>query len=210
MARTTQPKGTPYTRLPPKSSTLSQTPIVPADFSNLFVLDSTPSAVPTESLYTVQDGSTVSLAAQEQEDEEMRIFAIEVAPSDDDLLEDEDEEEDIQEVNVVAMAVYDNPQELEQAIKGKITDDSAAKVSQNPTRRPLLPSINPIPGHWSLLQGNRSHQELRIVWRRVASSSRLSSPPFLTLSFIRRASTYFAGVYAFSVRSLRLSGTRDD
>lgn len=143
MARSaSQNKSSPYTRLP-KSSTAPQTPAVAAEFSNLFVLDATPSTVPTESLYTATADPHATLDAQEQEDEDMRIFAIEVAPSDEDLLDDDDEEEDSREINVVDMAVYDNPHELEQAIKGKITDDSAAKVSPNPLSDPSSHPLTP-------------------------------------------------------------------
>ena len=141
MARSATPsKGSPYTRLPKALSTpVARTVVEKEDYSNLFVLDATPSAVPTEAAYASTapvDAPPAPLSPAAQEEEEMRIFAFEVADSDPELLDDEDDDDDLSPI----MAVYDNPHELEQAIQGKITDDSAAKVSRlvpDPLELPL-------------------------------------------------------------------------
>lgn len=125
--------------------------------SNLFVMDSTPSAVPAELSYvmaalesptkasTRTEEATVIKAlpkakvvvaaketvketeiivVEDDEDEAMRIFASEVAmdsDEDDDL--DDDDSSDGDDI------IFDDPKTLQQAIMGKITDDSAAKVT---------------------------------------------------------------------------------
>lgn len=103
---------------------------------DLFVLDSNPSLVPLESAYLLirdtplQEQSTLS----QREQEEMLIFAREIGVHESDESNDEEEEEEQEGeeeegvAEVVESKIYDDPYKLEQAIQGKITDDSAAKV----------------------------------------------------------------------------------
>lgn len=109
-------------------------------------MDLTPSAVPKDVAFIdsavlisptkapivekVVEEITVELTGQAKEDEEMRLFAQEVAmdsqlEDDDEEVEDDDEEEEDDDEAVL----YDDPKTLEKAIQGKIVDDSAAKVT---------------------------------------------------------------------------------
>jgi hypothetical protein len=71
-----------------------------------------------------------------ESDEAMRIFAKEVAMTDD---EDEDgassaEDDEQEAVDGEGLMLYDNEEELEKAIQGRIVDDSAAPVRPLPSR----------------------------------------------------------------------------
>lgn len=103
----------------------------------LFVVDTAPAVVRDEDAYVeapleepvkVETVSEAQLEADEKErlreteEEEMRVFKEEVA-MDTESVEEEDEEEEEEE------QIYDDPDALQAAIRGKITDDSAARVS---------------------------------------------------------------------------------
>ncbi|KAK4705833.1 hypothetical protein P7C70_g365, partial [Phenoliferia sp. Uapishka_3] len=109
------------------------------EFEGLIMIDTAPSAVriedpvePEEELSKQEQearADRLQQTALEKEEEAMRAFAQEVADSEaSDSGDEEDENED--EVRV-EMAVYDDPDALQKAIQGKITDDSAAKVRLN-------------------------------------------------------------------------------
>jgi hypothetical protein len=116
--------------------------------SDLFVMDSTPSAVPAGLSYVMAAMESPSKAStsneilevhevqvdlvekvvvtrteENDEDEAMRIFASEVMDTDEEEGEDEDEDDGKEEM------IFDDPKTLQRAIQGKITDDSAAKVT---------------------------------------------------------------------------------
>lgn len=113
---------------------------IDGDFSDLFMVDTTPSIVAPSIAYVDsalisptklgKDGEPIedepalfTLADFDQEEADMLAFADEVAMSESDSEEESDEEDDEVE------QLYDDPDTLKRAIAGKITDDSAAKVS---------------------------------------------------------------------------------
>ncbi|ORY90181.1 hypothetical protein BCR35DRAFT_134429 [Leucosporidium creatinivorum] len=121
---------------------------IQGDFNDLFFMDSTPSVIPAETAYveSAQD-SPVKAGAVEgetkmeekarllaQEEEDMRIFANEVAMTeseDDDSDDDEEDEEDDgpRPLPYAEDMLYEDEEALQEAIRGKIIDDSAAKVT---------------------------------------------------------------------------------
>ncbi|GAA5846807.1 hypothetical protein JCM9279_004447 [Rhodotorula babjevae] len=145
--------------------------VVEGDFSDLFMVDTTPAAVreqdrfvPTPSaaadspLKKGKDGEqeedmlTAPVAQSEgkalpadelaededgdrtmDSDDAMRAFAREVADTDDEDLSDEsdesDEDEDEAPTPVVPAPLYDNEEDLQKAIEGRIVDDSSAPVT---------------------------------------------------------------------------------
>lgn len=115
---------------------------IDGDFSDLFMVDTTPSIVAPSIAYVDsalisptklgKDGEVIedepslfTLADLDQDEADMLAFADEVAMSESDS-EEESEEEDDDDVE----QLYDDPDTLKRAIAGKITDDSAAKVSE--------------------------------------------------------------------------------
>lgn len=105
----------------------------------LFMVDTAPAVVrqedayveaPLEELAKVEVVSEAQVEADEKErlreaeEEEMRVFKEEVT-MDTDSEEEEDEEDPEEEEH----QIYDDPDALQAAIRGKITDDSAARVS---------------------------------------------------------------------------------
>jgi len=147
--------------------------VVEGDFSDLFMVDTTPAAVreqdrfvPTPSAAAdspLKKGGSAKDGEQEEDmltapvaqsegkalpadelaededgdrtmdsDDAMRAFAREVAETDDEDLSDEsdesDEDEDDAPTPVVPAPLYDNEEDLQKAIEGRIVDDSSAPV----------------------------------------------------------------------------------
>lgn len=123
---------------------------IQGDFNDLFFMDSTPSVIPAETAYVeaaqespVKAGAVQGETKMEekarllaQEEEDMRIFANEVAATDseeEDSDDDEDDEEDDEDdgprpLPYAEDMLYEDEEALQEAIRGKIVDDSAAKV----------------------------------------------------------------------------------
>lgn len=122
---------------------------IQGDFNDLFFMDSTPSVIPAETAFVeAAQESPVKAGAVEgetkmeekarllaQEEEDMRIFANEVAMTDseeddseDDDDDDDDEEEGPRPLPYAEDMLYEDEEALQEAIRGKIIDDSAAKV----------------------------------------------------------------------------------
>lgn len=121
--------------------------VVEGDFSDLFFMDSAPSAVPAEAAFVedvvgesgvaaeVKGETEMARLAREraQEEEDMKVFANEVAMerSSDDSEEESDEEDEEGGPKAMPYAedvMYEDEEALQAAIRGKIVDDSAAKV----------------------------------------------------------------------------------
>ncbi|GAA5898672.1 hypothetical protein JCM5296_005956 [Sporobolomyces johnsonii] len=138
---------------------LEEGEVVEGDFSDLFVVDTTPAAVssanafiggpaPSPTKRTTAEGGSKDLLLledepkkedegaaevddedeQQDEDEVMRIFAKEVAMSDDDDDSDGDSDED-ESGEPEGLMLYDDDEGLQEAIKSKIVDDSSAPVT---------------------------------------------------------------------------------
>lgn len=149
-----------------------------------------------------------------ESDEAMRIFAKEVAMTDD---EDEDgassaEDDEQEAVDGEGLMLYDNEEELEKAIQGRIVDDSAAPVRPLPSPAvPMQPDPKSATGDGTLLQGGRLDEDVRAVRRRVATRP-LSRQRLLTFSLhqslvIRRETARIrsASSAARSIRITRLA-----
>jgi hypothetical protein len=122
--------------------------VVEGDFSDLFMVDVTPSAIPAEAAYVGAAAASPVKAGGEQkaetkmeekarllaqEEAEMRAFAEEVLIEESDEDDDEDDEEE-EEGGQKAMpygedVLYEDEEALQAAIRGKIVDDSAAKTT---------------------------------------------------------------------------------
>lgn len=147
---------------------LEEGEVVEGDFSDLFMFDTTPAAVSKENAYKKEDeapgspsrpkegkdGATDFILVDDDtkreggedgedktldEEDLMKVFAKEVAMSDDEE-DDSSEEEDNTGpgINIEAMMLYDDEEGLQEAIQGKIVDDSSAPVRYTPSPFPLL------------------------------------------------------------------------
>lgn len=112
----------------------------------LFMVDLTPAVIPQEIAFADEQPVVESIRddqadeeerkrTEEQEEEDMLIFKNEVAMDSEGESEEEDSNDDSEEDDEDAEAatsgeqvIYDDPDALSAAIRGKITDDSAAKV----------------------------------------------------------------------------------
>ncbi|BGP12324.1 hypothetical protein JCM10213v2_000237 [Rhodosporidiobolus nylandii] len=138
--------------------------VVEGDFSDLFMVDTTPAAVKAENRFVdtpgkrsgvdedgdakVDDltslplsgakaGQAVADPDEEEEEEEdeldeneaLRLFAKEVALTEDEDSDDSDGSSDEEDGQAEALMLYDDEEGLKQAIKGKIVDDSSAPVT---------------------------------------------------------------------------------
>jgi hypothetical protein len=120
---------------------------VQGDFNDLFFMDSEPSVIPAEAAFVeaaqespVKTGAVEGETKMEErarllaeEEEDMRIFANEVAMTDseeEDSEEDGDDDEDDgpRPLPYAEDMLYEDEEALQEAIRGKIIDDSAAKV----------------------------------------------------------------------------------
>lgn len=109
--------------------------------ADLFMIDLEPMVIPVgiafeEVVEVVEEvvAPVVAVKTQKQKQEEeaalMKAFKEEVAMDDDSGMDDDDDDvEEESEDEVETMIIHENPETLEKAIKGKITDDSAAKVT---------------------------------------------------------------------------------
>lgn len=186
--------------------------------SDLFIMDATPSAVPASKSYieasmtsptkpTVganavvleilevekveqkENGAEVK-TAEEVEAEEMRIFAAEVAMDSDESDDDDDDDDDEDDDEEV---IFDDPKTLQQAIQGKITDDSAAKVTGRYYKEVDLTRS------CSLCGGELLSSYALLILSFPFQNSLLTLVPSLLL---RRARTYISRVYTLSVSQL--------
>lgn len=108
--------------------------------ADLFMIDLEPMVIPVgvafEEVIEVEEevvAPVVELKTKKQRQEEeaalMKAFKEEVAMDDDSGMDDDDDVEEESEDEVETLIIHENPETLEKAIKGKITDDSAAKVT---------------------------------------------------------------------------------
>jgi hypothetical protein len=125
--------------------------VVEGDFSDLFMFDSTPSAVSKKNAYVSEPTADETNVKKEEEDvtggvaegnetldetDIMKVFAREVAMTDDEVSSDDseddgessDEAEVRAPINIEGMMLYDDEEGLKEAIQGKIVDDSSAPV----------------------------------------------------------------------------------
>lgn len=143
---------------------LEEGEVVEGDFSDLFIFDTTPAAVSKENAYTKEEEAPGSPSRQKEgkdgatdfalvddetkreggdksldEEDLMKVFAKEVAMSDDEE-DDSSEEEDNTGpgINIEAMMLYDDEEGLQEAIQGKIVDDSSAPVRYTPFTLSIL------------------------------------------------------------------------
>ena len=122
------------------------------EWAGLIMFDTTPSAVKPEAVFgneAIEEATAVidqeslrraeeaedkrlEKLAKDQEAETMRLFAKEVAGSDESSLEsdedDDDEDEPERGAETKGEVLYDNEMDLQKAIQHRIVDDSAAKV----------------------------------------------------------------------------------
>lgn len=123
--------------------------VVEGDFSDLFMVDTTPAQVAKENRYDAQPASPTAKKEENEEDEQqlveedettfdeqdlMKVFAKEVAMTDDEEEEGDSEDsssegEDESGINIEGMMLFDDEEGLKEAIQGKIVDDSSAPVS---------------------------------------------------------------------------------
>ncbi|GAA5979282.1 hypothetical protein JCM5350_006953 [Sporobolomyces pararoseus] len=127
---------------------LEEGEVVEGDFSDLFMVDTTPAAVSNENRFapasptTKKDSTDDNVLLQEEEEETfdeediMKVFAKEVAMTDDEENDSEDDDtgsseddEDRSGINIEGMMLYDDEEGLKEAIQGKIVDDSSAPVA---------------------------------------------------------------------------------
>ncbi|GAA5946992.1 hypothetical protein JCM3765_002106 [Sporobolomyces pararoseus] len=138
-----------------ESADLEEGEVVEGDFSDLFMVDTTPAAVSKENRFapaspttTKKDAAEDNVLVQEEEEQQkesnetldeediMKVFAKEVAMTDDEENDSEDDDSDSSEddedrsgINIEGMMLYDDEEGLKEAIQGKIVDDSSAPVA---------------------------------------------------------------------------------
>ena len=164
---------------------LEEGEVVEGDFSDLFMVDTTPAAVSKENRFapasptTTKESTVDNVLVQEEEEEEeqkasnetldeediMKVFAKEVAMTDDEENDSEDDDSDSSEddedrsgINIEGMMLYDDEEGLKEAIQGKIVDDSSAPVRFEKiyyySRAITWKLTNVRIGRWKVLQGS--------------------------------------------------------